>query len=1005
MPYHYVLNRQDDLRATLRRIEQAIYTPIAELNVEAWMTPEPVPYTARQSGQHTVLSIGQSWGKLWDCAWFHFTGNMPESATGKTVVLLIDISGEACIVDDEGCPALGLTTVNSEFDLSLGRPGKRVVPLSDCATGDEVIDLWADAGCNDLFGKYQDSGMLKEAHIALYNAEMYKLYYDFEVLHELMGQLPQDTARHQRILFALHNAANELIDYSAEEARRARALLAGELAKTGGTPSLKISAIGHAHMDLAWLWPLRETIRKGARSFATVLALMERYPDYIFGASQPQLYQWMKELYPQLYKKIKAKVAEGRWETQGAMWVEPDTNLSGGEALVRQIIYGKRFFREEFGTDPKMLWLPDVFGYSAALPQILKKAGVDYFLTIKLSWNTVNTFPHHTFFWQGIDGSRILAHMPPEGTYNSSAAPRAIMAAEKTYADKAVSEHSALIFGIGDGGGGPGTEHLERLAREKNLAGLAPVTQEPMERFFQRLSQEDNGNYQTWVGELYLEKHQGTYTTQARSKRYNRKIELALRELELVATLAHVTTTYRYPTQELDAIWKEVLLYQFHDILPGSSITRVYDESLARYQQLSEQIEHLYRQAQQTLTHQEQRATVAIFNPLSWQRREWLQVADTWHQITVPSMGYAVIAPGSTDSDATTSYRAIASPQLLENDKLRIQFTSDGAISSIFDKEQQREVLPASKQANRLALYHDEGDAWDFPVHYDERAVHYFKLTETTAHIDGPQAVVEQHYQFGQSTLQQRIILLAGSRRIDFVTSVDWNEQNTMLRTSFPVAVASAEATCDIQFGSIKRPTHRNTSWDMARYEICAHKWVDLSQGDYGVALLNDCKYGYKVLENMLDLNLLRSPNFPDPQADRAHHEFTYALYPHVGNHITGKVVQAGYELNVPLRVVTGRPNSDAIAHGTAFAQVDAENIIIETVKKAEEGDDIILRLYEASGASTRSTLTLNVKPEAVWKTNLLEKPEEKLSIGGQNTIKLILQPFEILTLRIQVKQ
>lgn len=994
------MNTKDDLEARLRRIERAIYTPISELQVEAWVTPEPVPYAERQSGQHKVLSIGESWGKLWDCAWFHFTGTVPESTAGQAVALLIDLSGEACIVDGERCPVLGLTTVSSTFDFRLGRPGKRVVPLSDRADGNEEIDLWADAGCNDLFGRYRDGGTLKEAHIALYNEEMFKLYYDFEVLYELMGQLPEDRARYQRILFALHNAANELVDYSAEEAQRARALLAVELAKTAGTPSLNISAIGHAHIDLAWLWPLRETIRKGARSFATVLALMERYPDYIFGASQPQLYQWMKDLYPQLYKKIKEKVAEGRWETQGAMWVEPDTNLAGGESLVRQILYGKRFFREEFGTNPEMLWLPDVFGYSGALPQILKKAGVDYFLTIKLSWNSVNTFPHHTFFWQGIDGTRILAHMPPEGTYNSSAAPRAIMCAEKTYADKAVSEHCALLFGIGDGGGGPGTEHLERLAREKNLDGLAPVVQEPMETFFQRLAQEANGQYKTWVGELYLEKHQGTYTTQARNKRYNRKIELALRELELVATLAHLATEYRYPAQELDAIWKEVLLYQFHDILPGSSITRVYDESLARYQQISEQIEHLNRQAQQALMQQEEGdVAVTAFNALSWERREWVQVTDSWHHVTVPAMGYAVI-----DSTEVAQHKTklVASAERLENDRLCILFNADGAISSIVDKEHQREVLTAGEAANRLALYHDEGDAWDFAIDYDEHPARYFKLTETAAHIDGPQAIVEQWYQFGQSTLRQRIVLLEGSRRIDFVTSVDWREQNTMLRTSFPVAVAASEATCDIQFGSIKRPTHRNTSWDMARYEVCAHKWVDLSQGDYGVALLNDCKYGHKVLENVLDLNLLRSPGHPDPQADRAHHEFTYSLYPHTGNHIAGKVVQAGYELNVPVRVVTGRPNADVIVPGTAFARVDAENVIIETVKKAEEGDDIILRLYEASGATTRTTLTINAYLFAIWKTNLLEAVEEQLS-GGRNSVELTLQPFEILTLRVQI--
>lgn len=996
MPYHY-LQTQHRFTTTLNTIERSIYAPLTELHAEAWITPEPVPFVERQSGEHKLLTLGQSWGQLWDCAWFHFTGVVPESAAGQAVALLIDLSGEACIVDEQGCPVLGLTTVNSEFDLSLGRPGKRVVPLTLNSSGREVVDLWADAGCNDLFGKYRDSGTLKEAHIALYDEEMHQLYHDFEVLHELMTHLSPNKARYHRILAALHKASNELIAYTSEEARRARAILASELAKTGGTPSLTIRAIGHAHIDLAWLWPLRETIRKGARSFATVLALMERYPDYLFGASQPQLYQWMKDFYPLLYKKIQARVAEGRWEIQGAMWVEPDTNLSGGEALVRQILYGKLFFREEFSKDPRMLWLPDVFGYSAALPQILKKAGVDYFLTIKLSWNEYNIFPHHTFFWQGIDGSRVLAHMPPEGTYNSSAAPRALLAAEKSFADKAISEECALLFGIGDGGGGPGTEHLERLARERNLDGLPPVTQEHMENFFQHIAQ-DTSAYKTWNGELYLEKHQGTYTTQARSKRFNRKIELALRELEFVATLALTSPGYIYPAQALTTIWQEVLLYQFHDIIPGSSITRVYDESLARYQLLTEQIEQLLGKAQAALLYRTRANSASVLNPLSWERSEWFQVQGQWRYVTVPSMGYVTLDITPDNSSARLLPPLTASTDVLENDLLKMSFASDGAIQSLFDKEFEREVLARGAFANRLAVYYDEGDAWDFPIAYDERPPQYFKLEAVSASIDGPQAIVEQHYRFGQSTLQQRIILTAGSRRIDFVTVVDWHEQNKMLRTHFPIAIAANEATCDIQFGSLKRPTHHNTVWDMARHEVCAHKWVDLSQWDYGVALLNDCKYGYKLSENVLDLNLLRSPNFPDPHADRGQHEFTYALYPHAGNHIVGSVVQAGYELNVPLRLIEGELQSAS----TSFAQVQAKNVILETVKKAELNDDIILRLYESSGATTRTTLTFNADIVAILKTNLLEEPEERLH-HEQKTVVLTLAPFEILTLRVQL--
>lgn len=1005
LPYHHFAT-QHELTRTLQKIERAIYSPVADLHIEGWITPEPVPFAERQAGRYVTLTIGQSWGKLWDCAWFHFTGTVPRQDRKQSVVLLLDLSGEAYVVDSNGCPVLGLTTVSSDFDKSLGRPGKRVVPLFQSTQGEENIDLWVEAGCNDLFGKYQDSGTIKEAHIALYDEQMEQLYYDFAVLHELMTQLSPETARFQRILAALHKAMLSLIEYSPTDVRNARALLASELAKSGGTPSLNISAIGHAHIDLAWLWPIRETIRKGARSFSTVLANMERYPDYIFGASQPQLYQWMKDYYPSLYAKIHARVHEGRWETQGAMWVEPDTNLSGGEALVRQVLYGKRFYRQEFGTDPRMLWLPDVFGYTAALPQILKKAGVDYFLTIKLSWNSVNTFPHHTFLWQGLDGSTVLAHMPPEGTYNSSAAPRAVSASEKNFADKAVSEHCALLFGIGDGGGGPGIEHLERLKREKDLAGLAPVKQETMESFFARIAQ-DTSEYKTWVGELYLEKHQGTYTTQARNKRFNRKIELALRDLEFVATIARAEagTRYTYPTSEIEAIWKEVLLYQFHDILPGSSITRVYDESLTRYQQLFAQVQDLLGAAQAAFIHLPQQAKVerpvTVFNTLSWQRSEWLRIHDHWHYVTVPPLGYAVL-PTASSEVLPDNMRLVATEGVLENECVSVHFASDGSIASIFDKEHLRDVLAPGHRGNKLAVYDDDGDAWDFSIAYDERPPQYFTLEAQTARIDGPLATVEQTYRYGESFLRQSIILTTNSRRIDFVTNVDWRESGKMLRTSFPVAIRSQQVTCDIQFGVLQRPTHHNTSWDMARYEICAHKWVDLSQPDYGVALLNDCKYGHKVQENVLDLHLLRSPGYPDPQADRAQHEFTYALYPHAGDHINGAVMHAGYELNVPLFSVQGEPAGDPSTTGTTFASVNAENIVIEAVKKAEDSDAIVIRLYETSGISTRTTFTLHKECENAWLANLLEEPETRLE-HQQNAVELEFKPFEILTLLIHI--
>jgi len=993
------------LRSVLARIGQAVHDPLAPLDVTAWITREPVPFDRRTSGRKRRIAIGQQWGELWDCAWFLFEGTVPHEAAGSPVVLLVDVSGEACVFDEKGCPVLGLTTADSGFDFSLGKPGKRVVPLLRRAKGGEGIHLWADAGCNDLFGNYRSDGALREAHIARLHPEMEALYFDFEVLLDLMDQLPQDSARMQQVLHALLGAAQMMRAYSGGEAREARRILAPELARRNGDASLSVSAVGHAHIDLAWLWPIRESIRKGARTFATALRLMDDYPDFVFGASQAQLYEWMKAHYPTLYGKVRARAAEGRWEVQGAMWVEADTNVPSGESLVRQVLYGKRYFRREFGQDMKILWLPDVFGYSAALPQILAKSGVPYFMTQKLSWSRTNRYPHHTFWWAGLDGSRVLAHLPPEDTYNSSAAPRAIAKAERNFADKDVSDRMLVLFGIGDGGGGPGVEHLERLTRLRDLAGIAPVVQEPSLRFFEHIA-ERGDDYATWHGELYLEYHRGTYTTQARSKRYNRKLEVALREAELASVLAARIAGRPYPQAELDGIWKEVLLYQFHDILPGSSITRVYTESLARYAKLLAATERITQAARKAVNGcidtSGARQPYVIGNSLSWARTEWARVGERWVKATVPPMGYAVVDAVAADEGAEWA-SLDASESGLENDVVRVAFAEDGTVSSVFDKEQGREAVAAGGGANRLVVHEDPGDAWDFPPDYDTRAPEPVALVSRCARIDGPRAVVRHVYRYGESEIIQDVTLTTGSRRIDFVTRVDWRETHRMLRTEFPVAVFATEATCEIQFGSVRRPTHRNTSWDEAKFEVCAQRWVDLSQRDYGVALLNDCKYGHKLLGNVLDLNLLRSPTGPDPVADKAVHELTYSLYPHAGDHVEGRVTQAAHELNVPLAVTrTTRHNGGLQPCGSAF-EVDAGNVIIDTVKKAEDSDDVIVRLYESAGAGATVRFTSHLPLSGAWLVGLMEENAKRLKRNG-DSIKLTFRPFEIHTVRLSVK-
>ncbi len=1010
MPYHYSDSKKRLINC-LNDIYEGIYTPVAQLSAKVWITAEPVNFEKRKSGNLLEIKTGETWGKLWDCGWFHLTGTIPKKFKGEEIALIIDLGGEGCVVDEHGDPLLGLSTESLFFSSKLSRSEKRIVPFTPDANGGESVDLWVEVGNNGLFGEYDSDqgmirprastsqsriGILNQIDIAVVYPEIRKLYHDFRILHNLMEQVPNDEARYHRILSSLCHAMQELSPTINEmEAKAAKKHLAPELAKTGGTPSLKISAIGHAHIDLAWLWPIRETIRKGARTFATALYNMELYPDYVFGASQAQLYQWIKDHYPQLFERIKTRVAEGRWEIQGALWVEPDTNVPNGESLIRQILYGKHFFKREFGVEPRCCWLPDVFGYSGALPQILKGSGIKYFLTQKLSWNLFNTFPHHTFVWEGIDGSQVLAHMPPENTYNSAASPESIRNSERKFADKVVSDNCLLVFGIGNGGGGPGEDHLEALKREKNLAGLPPVNQEPSETFFDRIAT-DTDNYKVWKGELYMERHQGTYTTQGRNKQFNRCMEIALRELEMWSTFVDD----KYPATELEKIWKEVLLYQFHDILPGSSIKRVYDESLKRYKLLESKLSGLNSKTDavfaQKIDSSEFSNPVVVKNSLSWERNEWLCIDGNWLKVTVPSIGYATFNLNEKQNIPAVS----VAQDKIENDILQVSFEADGRISSIFDKENNREVLAAP--GNLLSVFTDHGDAWDIEYDYRNKPPEYFELVDVSVINDGPRGVLFQNYKFGNSTLEQKVVLTAGSRRLDFETKIDWKEDHKMVRTMFPVNVFSQEVFCDIQFGQIKRTTHENTSWDMAQHEICAHKWVDLSQPDYGVALLNNCKYGHYVKDNILELNLLRSPDYPDPTADRAKHEFTYALLPHSGNYVDGYVARSAYELNMPLIFVKPISKSGELPPICSFLSVDAENIVIETVKRAENNNDIIVRLYESQGANTKSKLKIWCAPKTVFLTDLVENNKYQLNFNG-DFLELDFNPFQIITLRITI--
>ncbi|MBN8525794.1 MAG: alpha-mannosidase, partial [Planctomycetes bacterium] len=765
----------------------------------------------------------------------------------------------------------------------------------------------------------------------------------------------------------------------------ARALLAPLLAERGGDRAPAMSAVGHAHIDLGWLWPVRESRRKVARTLATVMRNLAAHPDYVFGISQPQQLAWVQQDHPALFAQVQAAVAVGRIECQGGMWVESDTNLVSAESLARQLLYGQRAWQGWFGQRVRTCWLPDVFGYSAALPQILAQAGIDRFMTIKLSWSKVNRFPHHTFRWRSPDGSEVLAHMPPEGTYNSSALPRSSIQAAKNFQDASRSGHALLVYGIGDGGGGPGQEHLERLERCRDLAGMPAVRQESSERFFERIAP-DRERLSAWSGELYLECHQGTLTSQGRMKMANRRLEWALRRAELAASRAWLAGA-AWPGQRLASIWRDVLLHQFHDILPGSSIRRVYVEAEARSAEMLAELDAITAMADAQALPE----GVQVVNDLSWPRAGWVRGGRGWHRVEVgPCAAVALPPPGAQPTGLE------ATADVLSNGILRATFAADGRLASLVDLEHGREAL--SGPGNDLIAFDDPGDAWDFPADYRERAQWRPEPTAVRCGIDGPEAWVERTLRLGSSTIVQRVVLADGSRRLEFRTRVDWQERGRMLRVRFPAAVHAEAARCEIAVGSIARPTHANTSWDAARFEVPVHSWVDLSERGYGVALLNDGKYGHRLDGDVLDLALLRSPSYPDPEADRGEHAFTYAIYPHAGDHVEGRVTQEAHDLNAPLRLATG-------GSGTAAAplvEVDADGVLVTAVKRSEDGDLLVVRLMEVHGATTPLRLRCCAPVAAASLGTLLEDAGEALPVAN-GTVALRLPPWSLRTVLLHL--
>ena len=1004
-----------------------LYPEHVPLSMEVTTDRDPIAFEALADCEFRGIAEGDVWGANWSSAWFRLHGTVPDAWQGRAVVARLQFGGEACVFSTDGEPLQGLTG-GSVYHAATFRER---YPLFDPCEGGERVDLLVEAAANFLFGIYRSghpvpgqpyeehfSAKVEHARLCVFDRDMFHCWVDVSFLDKLMRSLPARSAHRAQILHGLSRAVSSFT-YDKPNPGEIREILAPYFARNADAAQLVTTAVGHAHIDVAWLWPMRETIRKCARTFSTQLRLTESYPGYVFGASQAQLYQFVKDRYPALFRGIREAVRDGRWEVQGAMWVEADMNVPSGESLVRQLLYGKRFFQEEFGVDVKHLWLPDVFGYSAALPQLLKLAGVDTFLTQKISWNQFNRFPHHTFVWRGIDGTDILTHFPPEDTYNSELAPDRMRYAMQNFEERGFLPEFLTLFGVGDGGGGPLEENIENGLRMRDMPDCPRVEFGHAQPMFDRLKAH-TAELAVWSDELYLEYHRGTLTTQARNKKMNRACELALRRTEI---LYSSLPPEQYPGAAFERLWKTVLKNQFHDIIPGSSIREVYEDSLRDYDEVMAELAALMQEAVCCATREgaDQDDSVSLINTLNsaFQGAAHLPDIDAgavetdagvvavqpaadgggWVAAEVPALGATILRLVPAPEAPDTQSGATASETWLENRSVRYEFDESGFLARMFDKEAGRDMMRPGDRGNVLTLHEDwphDCDAWEVEITYPRELRETAELVSRQVLEYGPHvAAIRIEWRVGGSTVRQDVRLSACSKRLDFSTYVDWRECRKMLRTAFSVDVTAARASYEIQFGLVRRPTHSNTSWDMARFEVCGHRFADLSDKDCGVALLNDCKYGYAVRERTLELNLLRSPYSPDHTADRGEQRFTYSILPHSGILEDSNVLAEAHLLNQPPLVLRGRHDLDLPC------RVIGDGVVLETLKKAENEDAWVVRLYEPVGRRSACEVRTRLESDEVLETDIMEKPGRLLE-AQSGSVKLCFRPFETKCLLIR---
>lgn len=1058
---------EDRINHWIRTLKDDFYEPLGRIELEAYRTREHLSHTKVKQLAFTPVEPGFTWGNTWEYCWFRGEFILPEAAMRKRIVLNLQPGGETSLFingREFGTYRADWIAYPHHYMVdntvtANGQPGERYHIYMEtyaghyfpncetgyCATGPVMPGSFTEQipeGSRRTLGNCTYGSWREEA---------YQLFLDVDTLYRLLKILDASSLRAVKIISALQKFTYE-VDFEQDGDSRlicyaaARNSLKEVLEAVNGSTAPWFWAVGNAHLDLAWLWPVAETRRKTERTFAAQLRLLEEYPEYRFLQSQPAAYEMCRNNYPKLFGRIKDAISRGQWIADGAMWVEPDTNMAGGEALIRQLIHGKRYYKEVLGVDSRVLWLPDTFGYTAALPQILMGCDVPYLVTQKIFWtcNDGERFPYHYFHWEGMDGTRVTSFLPTSYTYQTD--PEEVGNVWKQRTQKEDLETFLLPFGYGDGGGGPSRDHIEYVLRQRDLEGSPRMRMGSPEEFFMKL-EEQGGPQHTYAGELYFTSHRGTYTSQAGVKRNNRRCELAMREMELWSCLA-MAKGMEYDAKRSDRLWKLLLFHQFHDILPGSSIERVYQETERDHESILKEAGQMTQQAADALVQEGE--GLAIFNSLSFSRQFLLPLPEQYrdgavdgegHQVPVqeidgsvralvelPSCGGITLYPRKAISGeaAEAALEEFSEPvpigmisektaaeevpgrtarlwqdeqgYHMKNKHISALIDKQGRVISFVLKSSGRQM--AAGPMNQLRLFKDvprHFDAWDIDDNYRNQEVEGAREQELTIISQGLEAVLKVSGKISRSDYVQYIRLAANQKRLEFETCIEWRELHRLLKAAFPVSVHAINARNEMQFGYVERPTHRSRTYDKDRFEVCNHRYTALCDGAHGAAVLNDSKYGISMEGNAMELTLLRAASSPQMRADNGVQKFTYAFYAWEGSFIDSDVVRQGYELNVAPYVTRGRVQTfEAL-------QIDKKNVILETMKPAEDGSgDIILRFYEAAGAAVTSRITINWKAERAWLCDMLEHPREELGIPERG-LRLPFGTFEIKTIRLQL--